>query len=313
MQALYPAIDAYDAGLLRVSDLHQIYYEQSGNPEGVAALFLHGGPGGGSQAWCRRLFDPAHYRAVLLDQRGCGRSLPTGSLVENTTWDLVEDLERLRLHLGIERWLVLGGSWGSTLALAYAERHPERVLGLILRGVFLATRREYDWFYQSGTRELFPQEWQAFIEPIPEAERDDLLAAYYKRITGGDRDLRVACAQAWTRWEFATARLVPDATSGQVSPEFALTFAGIETHFFVHDAWLKRDQLLAEVGRIRHLPGVIVQGRYDVICPPGNAWRLHQAWPRSRLEIVPAAGHSALEPPILQRLVAATDAFRAQT
>ena len=310
VQGLYPAIEPFDAGLLQVSQRHRIYYEQSGRPDGPAALFLHGGPGGGCQPWCRRLFDPDHYRAVLLDQRGCGRSLPNASLLENTTWDLVADLERLREHLGIERWLVLGGSWGSTLALAYAERHPERVVGLILRGVFLATRREYDWFYQRGTRELFPEAWEAFITPIPEEERDDLLTAYHKRIVGEDRDLRVTCALAWTRWEFATARLVPDAASDQVSPEFALAFAGIETHYFVHDAWLKPDQLLSEVGRIRHLPGVIIQGRYDVICPARNAWRLHRAWPRSRLEIVPASGHSALEPAILQRLLAATDGFR---
>lgn len=310
MQALYPAIEPYDSGHLQVSDRHRIYYEQSGRPDGQAALFLHGGPGGGSQPWCRRLFDPDHYRAVLLDQRGCGRSLPGACLIENTTWDLVADLERLRVHMGIDRWLVLGGSWGSTLALAYAQQHPDRVTGLILRGVFLATRQEYDWFYQRGSRQTFPEAWEAFTAPIPAAERGDLLTAYHKRLVGDDRDLRVTCALAWTRWEFATARLLPDEAAARVAPEFALAFARIESHYFVHDAWLKPDQLLTDTHKIRHLPGVIIHGRYDAICPARTAWRLHRAWPRSRLEIVPAAGHSALEPPILERLVAATDAFR---
>ncbi len=309
LDVLYPVIEPFDDGLLKVSSSHEIYYQQSGRPDGQPALFLHGGPGGGCQDWNRQLFDPEHYRAVLLDQRGCGRSRPHNSLVDNTTWHLVADLEQLREHLGIERWLVVGGSWGSTLALAYAEKHPERVTGLVLRGIFLGTRREFDWFYQRGTREIFPEAWHALIAPIPEDERDDLPAAYYKRLVGNDRDLQVTCALAWTRWEFSTSRLVPP-PQGDIGPEFALAFARIETHYFVHDAWLEPDQLLRDARRIRHLPGVIIHGRYDAICPARTAWLLHEVWPRSRLEIVPAAGHSALEAPILARLVAAIDAFR---
>ncbi len=309
MHTLYPAIEPFDDGHLKVSPSHELYYQQSGRADGQAAIFLHGGPGGGCQDWNRQLFDPGVYRAVFVDQRGCGRSRPHASLVDNTTWHLVADLERLREHLGIERWLVVGGSWGSTLALAYAERHPDKVTGIVLRGIFLASPHEINWFYQRGTRETFPEAWHALLAPIPEDEQDDLPAAYHKRLIGPDRDLQITCALAWTRWEFATSRLQPVAST-EVAPRFALAFARIETHYFVHGAWLKPNQLLNEVGRIRHLPGVIIHGRYDSICPARTAWKLHQAWPRSRLEIVPAAGHSALEPPILERLVAATDSFR---
>jgi len=306
---LYPSIEPFDEGRLKVSPSHELYYQQSGRPGGQAAIFLHGGPGGGCQEWNRQLFDPDVYRAVLVDQRGCGRSTPHASLVDNTTWHLVADLERLREHLGIDKWLVVGGSWGSTLALAYAQRHHERVTGIVLRGIFLASQHEIDWFYQLGTRETFPEAWHALLAPIPEDEQDDLLAAYHKRLVAAGHDLQITCALAWTRWEFATSRLQP-LPAADVQPKFALAFARIETHYFVHKAWLTPNQLLADMHRIRHLPGVIIHGRYDAICPARTAWKLHQAWPRSRLEIVPAAGHSAMEPPTLKRLVAATDSFR---
>jgi proline iminopeptidase len=313
MASLYPVIEPHDSGMLAVSELHRVYYQQSGRSDGHAVLFLHGGPGGGCQGWNRRLFDPGHYRVVLFDQRGCGRSQPHGSLVENTTWHLVADIERLRVHLGIERWLVFGGSWGSTLALAYAQQHPERVVGLILRGIFLMRPEDVRWFYGDGTRQLFPEAWQRFVEPIPEQEREDLVAAYYKRLVAGGRDQQMEYALSWTRWETATSRLCPEPSDVErVRPSFAFALARIESHYFVHGGWLRcPDQLLVDMPRIAHLPGIIVQGRYDAICPPSAAWSLCKAWPASQLQIVAAAGHSALEPEILSRLVAATDQARA--
>ncbi len=312
MSALYPPIDPYDRGMLGVGDGHTLYYEQCGRPTGAVALFLHGGPGGGCQAWNRRLFDPNHYRLVLFDQRGCGRSTPHGSLHANTTWHLVADIERLRKHLGIERWLLFGGSWGSTLALAYAQQHPARVTAMILRGIFLARQSEIRWFYGRGTNAIFPEAWERFVARIPRHERGDLPAAYHARLTGPDPDARIEHAVAWTRWEFSTSRLRDDpADRERIDPAFALAFARIESHYFVNGAWLKPDdQLLRNASRLRDIPGVIIQGRYDAICPPETAWELARRWPRARLEIIPDAGHSALEPTILPRLVAATDAFR---
>jgi len=313
VQCLYPVIKPYDSGVLGVGDGHALYYEQCGRRDGVPVVFLHGGPGGGCQAWNRRVFDPDHYRIILFDQRGCGRSTPHGSLKANTTWDLVDDLERIRKHLGIERWLLFGGSWGSTLAVAYAEQNAPRVLGMVLRGVFLARRSELDWFYKDGTNRLFPGAWERFSRRIPVEERHDMLAAYYKRLAGNDDDARLEHAVAWTRWEFATSRLRDDPSDReQIDPHFAHAFARIESHYFVHGAWLRpHDRLLRDAGNLAGIPGIIVQGRYDAICPPSTAYALASRWPTAELKIVPDAGHSALELGILPRLVAAMDQFRA--
>jgi len=311
---LYPALRARLRGRLRVSPLHELFYEESGNPEGKPVVFLHGGPGGGTNPQMRRFFDPRRYRIVLFDQRGCGRSTPHASLEQNTTWDLVEDTEKLRAHLGIERWQVFGGSWGSTLALAYAQRHPERVTELVLRGIFLLRRSELDWFYQSseGAAALFPDLWEHYIAPIPEDERYDMMGAYYRRLTSTDAAERVAAARAWSIWEGATSHLRTD--PGYVAKfrdaEYAAAFARIECHYFVNGGFLESDdQLLRDVPRIRHIPATIVQGRYDVVCPMRSAWHLHRAWPEAELVVVPDAGHSAFEPGIARALRRATDRF----
>lgn len=313
LRDLYPELDCYDHGWLSVDGRHRVYYEQSGNPKGVPVLFVHGGPGGGTEPKHRRYFDPRHYRIVLVDQRGCGKSTPHADLVDNTTWHLVEDFERLRAQLGIERWHLFGGSWGSTLALAYAETHSERVRSLTLRGIFLLRRAELEWFYQQGASWLFPDAYDDYVAPIPKAERADLMAAYYKRLTGLDEAEKLACAKAWSIWEGRTSRLLvdPDLVAKTADPHFALAFARIECHYFVNKGFLRSDtQLLEDVPKIRHLPCTIVQGRYDVVCPAASAWALHKAWPGSKLVIVPDAGHSASEPGIVARLVEATDALR---
>jgi len=310
--ALYPEIEPHDVGRLQVSGLHSIHYEVSGNPEGKPVVFLHGGPGGGTDPKQRRFFDPSAYRIVLFDQRGCGRSTPHAELRENTTWDLVGDIEKLRAHLGIERWQVFGGSWGSTLALAYAQTHPRRVSELVLRGIFLLRRAELLWFYQEGASALFPDAWEAFLAPIPAAERGDLMKAYHRRLTGDDPAVRLEAARAWSVWEASTSFLLqrPDFIANAAGDDFALAFARIEAHYFVHRGFLEREQqLLENVGRLRHIPSVIVQGRYDVVCPMASAWQLHRAWPEAELVIVPDAGHSAFEPGILEALIAATDRF----
>ncbi|HWG77105.1 MAG TPA: prolyl aminopeptidase [Steroidobacteraceae bacterium] len=311
---LYPSIRPYQRAHLRVSALHEIYYEQSGNRAGKAALFLHGGPGGATEPAMRRFFDPRRYRIVLFDQRGCGQSHPHGELRENTTWDLVADIEALREHLGIERWLVFGGSWGSTLALAYAQRHPERVSELVLRGIFLLRRSELEWFYENpqGAGSLFPDLWERYVQPIPTAERAHLMHAYYRRLTSPDAATRREAAHAWSCWEGATSFLRTN--SAYVAKfddaDYASAFARIEAHYFVNGGFLEHeDQLLRDVGRMRHIPGVIVQGRYDVVCPLRSAWDLHCAWPEAQLRIVPDAGHSAFEPGITRELLAATDRF----
>lgn len=308
----YPEIEPYRTGRLRVSDLHELYFEESGNPAGKPVVFLHGGPGGGTDGKQRRFFDPRRYRIVLFDQRGCGKSTPYASLEANTTWDLVADIEKLREHLGIPKWQVFGGSWGSTLALAYAEAHPERVTELVLRGIFLLRRKEIEWFYQSGASILYPDAWEPYLAHIPEAERDDLVAAYNRRLTSDDPAVRLAAAKVWSTWEGATSKLIPDAsfTGHYEEDEFALAFARIESHYFVNRGFFEADdQLLRDVGRIRHIPGVIVQGRYDVVCPIDSAWALHRAWPEADLIVTPDAGHSAFEPPNSRALVAATDRF----
>ena len=308
----YPAIDPFDAGRLRVSALHEIAYEQCGRPDGKPVVFLHGGPGGGTSPSMRRFFDPRRYRVVLFDQRGCGKSTPAAELDENTTWDLVADIERLREHLGVERWMVFGGSWGSTLALAYAQKHPDRVTELVLRGIFLLRRQELDWFYQRGASALYPDLWEAYLEHIPEAERGDMLRAYHRRLTHPDRSVRVAAAKLWAGWEGATSKLLPDPSlrSQYEEDEYALAFARIEAHYFVNGGFLEHeDQLLRDVPRIRHIPAVIVQGRYDVVCPAESAWALHRAWPEADLQITADSGHSAFDAANSRALVAATDRF----
>lgn len=312
-RTLYPEIEPYRTGRLNVSDVHEIYFEESGNPRGKPVVFFHGGPGGGTEPKHRRYFDPATYRIVLFDQRGCGRSTPFASLEDNTTWHLVDDIEKLRVHLGIERWQVFGGSWGSTLALAYAETHPSRVTELVLRGIFLLRKEEIRWFYQDGASFIFPDAWQDYEAHIPAEERGDLLRAYYKRLTSSDPAVQRAAAKVWSVWEGRTSCLIPnpDLIARTAGDEFALAFARIECHYFVNEGWLTNGkELLANVDKIRHIPTVVVQGRYDVVCPAKSAWDLHVAWPEADLHIIPDAGHAASEPGIIHELISATDRFR---
>ena len=314
-RVLYPDIEPYRTGRLQVGGVHEIYFEESGNPNGKPVVFFHGGPGGGTEPKHRRYFDPKTYRIVLFDQRGCGRSTPFASLEDNTTWHLVEDIEKLREHLEIERWQVFGGSWGSTLALAYAETHPSRVTELVLRGIFLLRKEEIRWFYQDGASWIFPDAWHEYESHIPQAERGDLLRAYYARLTSSDPTVQRAAAKVWSVWEGRTSCLIPNAEliSRTAGDEFSLAFARIESHYFVNDGWLTNGRELlapANVDKIRKIPGVIVQGRYDVVCPTRSAWDLHVAWPEADLRIVPDAGHAASEPGIVHELVSATDRFR---
>jgi proline iminopeptidase len=306
---LHPPIRPYSARRLVVDPIHTLYVEESGNRDGIPAVFLHGGPGAGCEPSHRRFFDPERYRIVLFDQRGSGRSTPHAELGRNTTWHLVDDMERIRRELGIERWLVFGGSWGSTLALAYAQAHPERVLTLIVRGIFLCRNIEIEWFYREGASWVFPDWWQDFLAPIPKAERGDLLRAYHRRLIGDDEVARMAAAKAWSIWEGRTATLLPnaDVQAFFANPHVALSLARIESHYFVNQAFLDPDQLLRDSHRIAEIPGVIVQGRYDLICPLRSAWDLHQVWPKAELRIVPDAGHAAFENGIRSALVEATD------
>ena len=309
---LYPPIEPYDQGFLAVSSLHTLYYEQCGNPAGKPVVFLHGGPGGGIDPIYRQYFDPSRWRVVLFDQRGCGKSRPYAELRENTTWDLVADIEKLRQHLGIDRWFVFGGSWGSALALAYGQTHPQSCLGFVLRGIFLLRPFELRWFYQSGAGYFFPDAWEHYLEPIPPEERDDLLAAYHRRLNDPDPQVLLRAARAWSVWEASTSKLIPspELIERFGRGEFAEAFARIECHYFVHGGFLDpEDQLLRGVGRLRHLPAVIVQGRYDVVCPPISAWELHQAWPEAEFRMIPDAGHSITEPGIRTALLEATDRF----
>jgi proline iminopeptidase len=316
-RGLYPPIRPYNSGMLRVSAVHEIYYEESGNRRGIPAVFLHGGPGGGTDPSMRQFFDPKRYRIVLLDQRGCGRSRPHASLVDNTTWHLVLDIESVRELLGIERWLVFGGSWGSTLALAYAQAHPQRVTELVLRGIFMLRRWELEWFYQDpgGAAALYPDLWEGYIAPIPPDERHEMIRAYYRRLTSTDRKVLNEAATAWSAWEAATSHLRHNPVFlAKVSTDvkYAAAFARIECHYFINGGFLRQDdQLLADVDRIRHIPAVIVQGRYDVVCPMRSAWDLHRAWPEAQLRIVADAGHSAFEVGTTRELVIATDQFAA--
>jgi proline iminopeptidase len=310
---LYSDIEPYRTGRLKVSGVHELYFEESGNPNGKAVVFLHGGPGGGTEPKHRRYFDPTSYRIVLFDQRGCGRSTPFASLEDNTTWDVVRDIEALREHLGIDRWMVFGGSWGSTLALAYAETHPARVSELVLRGIFLLRDEEIRWFYQEGASWIFPDAWEDYVGHVPPAERGDLLRAYYERLTSSDPEVQRAAAKVWSVWEGRTSCLVPnpELIARTAGDDFSLAFARIEAHYFAHQGWLAGERaLLANVDKIRAIPGVIVQGRYDVVCPAKSAWDLHRAWPEADLRIVPDAGHAASEAGIVHELVSATDRFR---
>lgn len=312
MKRLYSAIEPYESGYLDVGDGHRIYYEQCGEPRGKPALFVHGGPGGGGDTNARRFFDPRGYRFVTFDQRGCGRSRPLASLDANTTAHLIADIERLRKRLAIDRWLVFGGSWGSTLALAYAEEHPQAVSELVLRGIFLVRRKELDWFYRRGADAVFPEHWRRFVDAIPDDERGDLLAAYHRRLTRGDRETQLRYARVWSIWEGVTSSLLPDEKREQhfAEPDFALAIARLETHYFVNGGFLaSENQLLDRVDVLRAIPAVIVQGRYDMVCPVESAWELHERWPEADLRIVPDAGHSAYEPGILHELVDATDRF----
>jgi proline iminopeptidase len=309
----YPEIEPFRTGGLAVGDGHELYFEESGNPNGKPVVFLHGGPGAGTDAKQRRFFDPKAYRIVLFDQRGCGKSTPFASLENNTTWHLVADMELLRKHLGIERWQVFGGSWGSTLALAYAQTHAARVSELVLRGIFLLRKWEIDWFYQEGCSNLFPDAWESYCEPIPLEERGDFLRAYHKRLTSPDAAVRARAAKAWSTWEGRTSFLLPNEAFINRTGEdaFADAFARIECHYFMHGGWVTGEKaLLANCERIRQIPCVIVQGRYDVVCPITSAWALKKVYPEADLRIVPDAGHSAHEPGNVHELVSATDRFR---
>ncbi len=314
LRALYPEAPLIAEGWLDVGAGHSIYWKRLGTRGGIPAVILHGGPGGGMTADEPRMFDPKRYDVLSFDQRGCGKSTPFASLEANTTWDLVADIERLRVMLGHESWLVFGGSWGSTLALAYAQAHAQRVTGLILRGVFMLRQLELDWYYQEGASRLFPDKWEAYLAPIPVAERGELMAAYRRRLTSDDRAVQIEAARAWALWEGETGTLLPQpaVTEGFRKDDFALAFARIENHYFVHDGWLAPDQLLREAGRLREIPGVIIQGRYDVTCPMQSAWDLHRAWPEADFRIVPDAGHSQSEPTIRHELIEATDRFAAR-
>ena len=311
MRTLYPEIEPYQSGHLDTGDGHQIYWEMCGNPKGKPVVFLHGGPGSGCSPKHRRLFDPQKYRIMLFDQRGCGRSKPHASLENNTTWHLVADIERLRLLMGVEQWLVFGGSWGSTLALAYAETHPVRTSELIVRGIFTLRRKELLWYYQNGASWMFPDLWEGFLAPIPEVERGDLMSAYHRRLTGTDKAEQVKAAKAWSIWEGSTITLRPnkEIADSHADDHFALAFARIENHYFHHDCWLEPQQLLRDAGRLRDIPGTIVHGRYDMPCPLRYAWTLHKAWPNAEFHLIEGAGHAYSEPAILDQLIRATDRF----
>jgi proline iminopeptidase len=313
MRALYPDCEPFDSGFLNVDDRHRMYYEQCGNPEGKPVVILHGGPGAGCGTKIRRFHDPRAYRIILLDQRGAGRSTPHADLVDNTTWTLVADIEKLREHLSIERWQVFGGSWGSTLALAYSEKHPERVSELVVRGIFLLRRWELEWFYQEGCSRLFPDAWEKYLEPIPEVERGDIISAYHRRLTSEDESVRLAAAQAWSIWEASTSFLLQDEDfiNSHNDAHFALSFARIENHYFVNGGFFEVEgQLLRDAYKLKGIPGVIVHGRYDVVCPIANAWDLHKVWPEAKLMISPTSGHSAFEAENASALIEATDSYR---
>jgi len=312
LRTFYPLVEPYETGRLKVSDVHELHYEICGKKEGYSqtAVFVHGGPGGGVSDYNRQYFNPDKYRLILFDQRGCGKSTPYSCLQDNTTWHLVEDMEKLRKHLGIKRWVVFGGSWGSTLAIAYAQKYPDTVKALILRGIFTLRRKELLWFYQDGASFMFPDFWDKYLEPIPVVERGDLMSAYHRRLTGDNAEVRKKCAEAWTLWEMGTSRLFVDPDLLARGVNIADAFARIECHYFVNGGFFEYEgQLIEEATKISHIPTVIVQGRYDVVCPAVSAWDLHKKMPKSELKIIPDAGHSAKEPGIVDELIKATDKF----
>ena len=309
---LFPSLELNQSGFINVSEIHTVYWEESGNPEGKPVVFVHGGPGGGVSAETRRFFDPKKYRIIQFDQRGCGQSTPHACVEENTTWDLIADMEVLRQKLGIEKWQVFGGSWGSTLALAYAIKHPQRVSELILRGIFLLRQSELQWFYQYGASQIFAEAWQDYYYFIPEQERDDLMKAYQKRLFGNDKEQQLAAARVWSVWEGSTCHMIPDENHIQESgeDEFALAFARIENHYFMNKGFFEHENwILDNINKIHQIPTIIIQGRYDVVCPMVTAFDLHQVFPESELIIVPKAGHSAFEPNIVKELIKATNKF----
>lgn len=310
---LFPEIEPFNSFRLKVSDIHELYIEECGNPKGQPVLFLHGGPGAGISEKHRRYFDPKHYRIILFDQRGAGKSTPHAELKQNTTWDLVADIEKIREHFEIQKWLVFGGSWGSTLALAYAETHPKSVSGLVLRGIFLCRKEEINWFYQAGAHQVFPDFWEKYEEVIPESERHDMLSAYYKKLTSGEEYERLATAKAWSTWEGSTIKLIPDITAMTTfgGDHMALSLARIEAHYFINGCWWRTDnQLIEDIHKIRHIPSVIVHGRYDMVCPFKNAWDLHKAWPEAKFQPIAVAGHAVDEAGIIDALIRATESFK---
>lgn len=313
MRTFYPEIEPFQTFRLPVSDIHELYVEQVGNPNGQPVVFLHGGPGAGISSWQRRFFDPEHFHIILFDQRGAGKSTPHACLEENTTWDLVGDIEKIREHLNIQKWIVFGGSWGSTLALTYAQTYPGHVTALALRGIFLCRHEEIQWFYQHGAHVLYPDQWEHYIETIPMEERNDMVKAYYKYLTHPDPYLQMKAAKAWSTWEGSTLKLIPSQKTIEAfsNDHTALSLARTECHYFVHNTFFEYDDyLLKNVHRIRHIPAVLVHGRYDVVCPVKNAWDLHKAWPESKLEIIADAGHAADEPGIVDALIRAMDSFK---
>lgn len=313
MRDFYPEIEAYEQGHLKVSEIHSMYYEICGNPKGYPIVFLHGGPGGGCTPEHRRFFDPSFYKIILLDQRGCGRSTPHAELRENTTWDLVSDIEKLKEHLKIQKWHIFGGSWGSTLALAYAVKHPQSVSALLLRGIFLCRPSELQWFYQEGAHQVFPDSWETYLNYIPASERSDMMKAYHKRLLDPNENVRLEAARIWSKWEASASYLYvkPSAIEEYENPHKALAFARIECHYFMNNAFFETENFLLEnINKIRHIPGIIIQGRYDMVCPIRSAWDLHRAWPEAILEIIADAGHSAFEPGIRSALISSTDRFK---
>ena len=311
LQNLYPEIEPYKEFQIKVSDLHTLWVEECGNPDGIPVVFLHGGPGAACEPFQRRFYDPDIYRIILFDQRGCGRSTPHAELQDNTTALLIEDIETIRKHLAIDKWLVFGGSWGSTLGLAYAEAHPSKVTGLILRGVFLCRKRDIQWFYQEGASYIYPERWQDYISVIAEDERDDLVAAFYKQLTSSDKDTQLTAARAWSMWEGSTSNLITKASVVDhfADQHIALSLARIECHYFINDSFLRFNQLLEEVSKLKDIPGVILHGRYDMVCPIEQAYALHKAWPNAEFIIAPHSGHSATEVEIVDALVRATQQF----
>lgn len=310
MKEMYPEIEPYSIGFLKVSNIHTLYFEEVGNPKGKPVIFLHGGPGGGLTPNYRRYFNPEKWRIILVDQRGCGKSTPFADLRENTTWDLVSDIEKLRNHLSISKWAVFGGSWGSTLALSYAIKHPDSCTELFLRGIFLLRKKEIDWFYQEGCSKIYPDAWEEYVKPIPLDERHDFVSAFYKRLTSEDANIRKAAARAWSIWEGSTSKLIPesDIVARFGDDEFADAFARIECHYFINKGFFSEDNfLLNNIDKIRHIPTVIVQGRYDVVCPAESAWDLHRAFPEAEFHLIADAGHSLSEKGITDALIKATE------